>query len=216
MASFAAVAAAADRREVSSATPSASVSSLVDDDYHGPRRAAEARGARAGMSVSAAAVVAREARKSKFNEVTHKVPCLACSKYFSSYSALEAHLTAKHGGVNSKDAKHSFPPSSGKGGPPLPPSKKKYHESITLTQFLQAKPNARLGILRLLAGVAAASTASRRTGGVSKEEQAAGLEHELAWPPGPVCGEEAKERVTGKAEKSRVKRVSCSRGLVPW
>ena len=145
MASFAAVAAAADRREVSSATPSASVSSLVDDDYHGQRRAAEARGARAGMSVSAAAVVAREARKSKFNEVTHKVPCLACSKYFSSYSALEAHLTAKHGGVNSKDAKHSFPPSSGKGGPPLPPSKKKYHESITLTQFLQAKPKRKAG-----------------------------------------------------------------------
>lgn len=208
MASFAAVAAAADRREVSSATPSASVSSLVDDDYHGQRRAAEARGARAGMSVSAAAVVAREARKSKFNEVTHKVPCLACSKYFSSYSALEAHLTAKHGGVNSKDAKHSFPPSSGKGGPPLPPSKKKYHESITLTQFLQAKPKRKAGHSKAVGrGGSGQHGLQEDRRSVKGKNKLLVLNTNSALASGDrFVVRRSKERVTGKKQKvSRVK-----------
>ncbi|KAK3278798.1 hypothetical protein CYMTET_13286 [Cymbomonas tetramitiformis] len=47
---------------------------------------------------------AKEARKSKVDKFG-KVKCLACSKVFPLYSALEQHLLIKHGGLNSPDAK---------------------------------------------------------------------------------------------------------------
>jgi len=92
--------------------------------------------------------VAREARKSKFNEVTNKVRCLACSRYFQSYSALEAHLTAKHGGLNSKDARDlaSVEPSPGTSAPaPGRGKQKRYQDSFSLTEFLRPRPAAGAG-----------------------------------------------------------------------
>lgn len=171
--------------------------------------------------------VKREARRSQFSPVRNKVQCLACGRYFVSYTALEAHLLAKHDGVNSPDAKQPFKSSAGEGNDKQkakPQKKPGSRDQMTLTDFMRAAKGRR-------PAAAAKSGGGRSSNGkattappnlLGREKHQASSKR-VVVNTNMASGDQfvvrrSKERVTGKKQKvTRVKMevlLSRSGGMV--